>query len=57
MKITKVEPVFADRFLFVLVETDKGIAGIGESGTWGHLDASAAAVRSSRTISSARIRA
>ena len=44
MKITKVEAVFADRFLFVLVQTDQGITGIGESGTWGHLEASAAAV-------------
>ena len=45
MKIASVVPVFADRFLFVRVETDGGIVGIGESGTWGHLDASAAAIR------------
>jgi galactonate dehydratase len=32
VKITKVEPIFADRFLFVRVETDKGYVGIGESG-------------------------
>lgn len=44
MKITRVEPIFADRFLFVRIETDKGFVGFGESGTWGHLDASAAAL-------------
>jgi galactonate dehydratase len=44
VKITKVEPIFADRFLFVRIETDKGYVGIGESGAWGHLEASGAAV-------------
>ncbi len=44
MKITKVTPLMVDRFLFVRVETDKGITGIGESGTWGHLEASSAAI-------------
>ena len=44
MKITKVTPLLVDRFLFVRVETDRGITGIGESGTWGHLEASAAAI-------------
>ena len=45
MKITKVEPILADRFLFVRVETDAGISGIGESEAWGYVEASAAAIR------------
>ena len=44
MKITKVEPLAVDRFLFVKVHTDAGITGIGESGTWGFLEASKAAI-------------
>ena len=45
MRITTVRPVLADRFLFVRIETDIGITGIGESGAWGHVEASAAAIR------------
>lgn len=44
MKITKVEPLSVDRFLFVKVHTDAGITGIGESGAWGFLEASKAAI-------------
>ncbi|MQG18894.1 MAG: galactonate dehydratase [SAR202 cluster bacterium] len=44
MKIVSVEPIFADRFLFVKIITDKGIVGIGESGAWGFLEASAEAL-------------
>ncbi len=44
MKITAIRPVFADRFLFVEVETDAGVTGLGESGAWGHLPASATAI-------------
>ncbi len=44
MKITKVEPLSVDRFLFVKVHTDAGITGLGESGTWGFLEASKAAI-------------
>ena len=44
MKITKVEPLSVDRFLFVKVHTDAGITGLGESGTWGFLEASRAAI-------------
>jgi galactonate dehydratase len=44
MKIVKVEPLMVDRFLFVRIQTDNGITGIGESGTWGQLEASAAAI-------------
>jgi galactonate dehydratase len=41
VKITRIEPIFVDRFLFVKVHTDAGITGLGESGTWGFLEASA----------------
>ncbi|MGE4044971.1 MAG: galactonate dehydratase [Acetobacteraceae bacterium] len=44
MKITRVEPLLLDRFLYVRVHTDAGIVGLGESGTWGQLEASAAAI-------------
>ncbi|HET6195488.1 MAG TPA: galactonate dehydratase [Acetobacteraceae bacterium] len=44
MKITKVEPLLLDRFLYVRISTDAGIVGIGESGTWGQLEASAASI-------------
>ena len=46
MKITAIENIFVDRYLFVQVHTDEGIVGLGESGTWGFLEASAAAVLS-----------
>src|ERR1700739_2104260 len=45
VKITEVETVFVDRYLFVLVHTDAGITGIGESGAWGFLEASEKAVQ------------
>ncbi|MEO1017796.1 MAG: mandelate racemase/muconate lactonizing enzyme family protein [Pseudomonadota bacterium] len=44
MIITEVLPLRLDQFLFVQIHTDAGISGLGESGAWGHLDASAAAV-------------
>lgn len=44
MKITAIETVPVDRYLFVQVHTDAGITGLGESGAWGYLEASAAAV-------------
>ena len=44
MKITKVEPLLLDRFLYVRIHTDAGITGLGESGTWGQLEASAASI-------------
>jgi galactonate dehydratase len=44
MKITAVEPIFVDRYLFVEVRTDAGLTGLGESGAWGFLEASAGAV-------------
>jgi galactonate dehydratase len=45
MKITAVETLPVDRYLFVKVHTDAGISGIGESGAWGHLEASEAAIK------------
>jgi galactonate dehydratase len=44
MKITDVRTIFVDRYLFVQVHTDAGIVGLGESGAWGYLEASAGAV-------------
>ncbi len=44
MKITKVTPLMLDRYLLVTVETDAGITGLGESGAWGFLEASEAAI-------------
>ena len=44
MKITNVEPLMIDRYLFVRITADSGLVGIGESGSWGHLEASAAAI-------------
>ena len=44
MKITEVETLFVDHYLLVQVHTDAGIVGLGESGAWGFLEASAAAV-------------
>ena len=44
MKITAVEAVPVDRYLFTRVHTDTGIVGFGESGAWGFLEASAAAM-------------
>ena len=40
MKITDVEVLPIDRYLFVKVHTDAGITGLGESGAWGFLLAS-----------------
>ena len=44
MQITAVDTLLVDRYLFVQVHTDAGITGLGESGAWGFLEASAAAV-------------
>lgn len=44
MKITDVRTRFVDSFLFVQVDTDAGITGLGESGAWAFLEASAQAV-------------
>ena len=44
MKIIDVRTIFADKYLFVQVETDNGLVGVGESGAWGYLEASSGAV-------------
>jgi len=44
MKIVDIETIPVDRYLFVKVHTDDGISGLGESGAWGYLEASASAV-------------
>ena len=44
MKITKITTFPIDKFLFVEVETDAGITGLGECGSWGQLEAAATAV-------------
>jgi galactonate dehydratase len=44
MKITKVEPLHVGQFMYARVETDEGIVGWGEAGTWGHIAASGAAI-------------
>ncbi len=44
MKITEIRTIPVDRYLFVQVETDEGITGLGESGAWGYLEASEKAV-------------
>lgn len=49
MKITDINIIKANKFLFVKITTDNGLSGIGESGAWGFLDASAEAIESFKT--------
>ena len=49
MIIKEIETIFADRFLFVKIHTDTGLTGLGESGAWGYLQASAQCVESFKT--------
>ena len=44
MKITDVRVVPVSRYLFVTIHTNEGITGLGESGTWGFLEASGQAI-------------
>ncbi len=44
MKITAVEAIPVHRYLFAKISTDEGITGVGESGAWGFLEASEAAI-------------
>lgn len=44
MKIIDIKTRFIDTYMFVQVYTDEGIVGLGESGTWAFLEASAAVV-------------
>ena len=39
MRISRIEPIPVDRYLFVQVHTDDGIVGLGEVGTWAYLEA------------------
>lgn len=39
MKITDVKTIIAKHYLFVKIETDEGITGLGEAGNWGYLKA------------------
>jgi galactonate dehydratase len=45
MKITSVEAIPVDRYLFAKIHTDEGITGLGESGAWGYLEASEAVIK------------
>ena len=45
MKVTDVQVIRADRYGYVKVITDEGIYGIGESGAFGVLEASAAQIK------------
>lgn len=49
MKITDIEIIRVNLFLYVKVHTDEGITGLGESGAWGFLDASAEAISTFKT--------
>ena len=44
MKITDVKVLRANRAVYCRIETDEGIIGLGESGAWGFLEASASAI-------------
>ena len=44
MRITRVETLPIDRYLFVQVHTDAGLTGLGEAGTWGYLEAAESVV-------------
>lgn len=45
MKITDVKVLRANRSVFCKIFTDEGIVGLGESGAWGFLEASAQAIQ------------
>jgi len=44
MKITKVTPLHIGQFMFVRIDTDAGLHGIGEAGAWGQIEASGTAI-------------
>jgi galactonate dehydratase len=48
LKITDVEVLPISSYLFVKIHTDAGITGLGESGAWGFLEASGAAINTFR---------
>lgn len=45
MKITGMELIPASKYLFIKIQTDEGICGIGEVGAWGYLDACAGVLK------------
>ena len=45
MRIERIELLGIDRYLFVRVQTDTGLVGLGEAGMWGYPDANAAILR------------
>ncbi len=49
MKITDLEILPIDRYMFLKIHTDAGITGLGESGAWGYLEASAAVMENYRS--------
>ncbi|MDC7125435.1 MAG: enolase C-terminal domain-like protein [Spirochaetales bacterium] len=49
MIITDIKLIPASKYLFVKVESDEGIYGIGEMGAWGYLDACAGALQKLKT--------
>jgi len=44
MRVVRVTPRLIHRYLFCEIETDTGLVGLGESGAWAYLDASATAI-------------
>jgi galactonate dehydratase len=48
MKITDLKILLIDRYLFCEIHTDAGLVGLGESGAWGYLRASAAVMEDYR---------
>jgi galactonate dehydratase len=46
VKITEIQPIFVNRWLYVQVKTDEGLVGLGEAGTWGYLEAAASVMES-----------
>ena len=44
MKIEALETLLVDKYLYVKIYTDTGLIGIGESGAWGFLESSEAAI-------------
>jgi len=49
MRISDIQVILANSFMYVKIFTDEGIDGVGESGAWGFLQASAEAVESFKT--------
>jgi galactonate dehydratase len=46
LKITNIQVLPINEYLFVKIYTDAGITGLGESGAWGYLEASGAVIES-----------